>query len=113
VDEVPRKAADETHHPARSDADLEIDHGLRLTGELSASSVAGFERAIRAILQTSPRSIVVDLTDLDSIDDSGMTALLKAHLRSRQRGRAIKFIPADHEAVKQVAAFTGSEDLSD
>lgn len=110
---MPRKAADETHQPARSDAELDIDHRLRLTGELSASSVARFERAIRAILQTSPRSIVVDLTDLDSIDETGMTALLKAHLRSRQHGRPIEFVPADHEAVKQVAAFTGSEDVSD
>ena len=110
---MPRKAADETERSARSDGELDIDHRLRLTGELSASSVASFERAVRAVLQTSPRSIVVDLTNLASIDETGLTALLKAHLRSRQHGRPIEFVPAEHEAVKQVAAFTGSEDLSD
>ena len=110
---MPRKAADETENPARSAGQLDIDLRLRLSGELTGMTVGRFERAVRAALQTSPRGIVVDLTDLDTIDETGRTALLKAHLRSRQRGLPIEFVPADHETVRQVAAFTGSDELSE
>jgi anti-anti-sigma factor len=112
-DEVPRKAADEIQDSARVEGKLDIDYRLRLSGKLTGSSAGTLERAIRAALQGSPHEIVVDLTDVDSIDQTGMTALLKAHLRSRQRGLPIKFVPADHEAVKQVAAFTGADELPD
>jgi anti-anti-sigma factor len=110
---VPRKEARETEHPAQPGGALELDLTLRLSGELAGARVAEFEKALRMALQTSPREIVVDLTAVDRIDDTGLTALLKAHLRSRQRGLAMRFVPADHEAVKQLVAVTGSEEISD
>jgi anti-anti-sigma regulatory factor len=75
--------------------------------------VRDFEKAMRLALQASAREIVVDLTGVDRVDDEGLTALLKAHLRSRQRGLPIRFVPADHQAVKQVAAVTGTDEISD
>jgi anti-anti-sigma factor len=110
---VPRRDVDETEHPTRSGGTLEVDYQLRLFGELNETTVGGFEKAIRAALQASPREIVVDLTGIDLIDDAGLTALLKAHLRGRQHGRPIKFVPSDHEAVRQVVAITGSDEISD
>ena len=55
----------------------------------------------------------MDLTGVDRIDETGLTALLKAHLRSRRHGLPIKFEPSDHQAVKQLVAVTGSEEISD
>ena len=72
-----------------------------------------FEKLIRLALQASPREIVVDMTGVDRIDESGLTALLKAHLRSRQHGLPIRFVPADHQAVKQLVAVTGNGENSD
>lgn len=72
-----------------------------------------FEKAVRAALQASTREVVVDLADIDLIDDTGLTALLKAHLRARQHGLPLKLVPADHEAVKQVVAITGTNEISD
>jgi anti-sigma B factor antagonist len=92
---------------------LDVDLSLRLSGRLDGSTVVRFEKAIRAALESSPREIVVDLTGVDFIDPTGQTALLKAHLRSRQRGLPITFIPSDHEAVKQLVAVTGSDEISD
>jgi anti-anti-sigma factor len=107
------RAADETGQSARADGAIEIDHRLRVSGRLVASSVAAFEKTLGAALQGSPRSIVVDLTDVELIDEAGLTALLKAHLRSRQRGLPIEFVPSDHEAVRQVAALTGADERTD
>jgi anti-anti-sigma factor len=75
--------------------------------------VRNFENAIRLALQASPREIVVDMTGVDRIDETGLTALLKAHLRSRQHGLPIRFVPADHEAVRQLVTVTGTDEISD
>ena len=107
------KAIDETGHSARSGGTMEIACRLRLSGELVQASVASFEKAIRGALDASPQEVVVDLTGIERIDDAGLTALLKAHLRSRQRGLPISFVPSDHEAVKQLVAVTGSDEISD
>jgi anti-anti-sigma factor len=109
---VPRR---ESHDTGRSHTEgtLEIDHRLRLSGELTQATVGNFEKAIRVALQSSPREIVVDLTGIDLIDEAGLTALLKAHLRSRRHRLPITFVPAEHEAVRQLVAITGTDEASD
>jgi anti-anti-sigma factor len=110
---VPIRDPHDTEQSVPSGEALRIDYTLRLSGELTQATVGRFEKAIRAALDASPREIVVDLTGIDSIDDTGLTALLKAHLRSRQRGRPITFVPSDHEVVKQVVAVTGTDEITD
>jgi anti-anti-sigma factor len=105
--------ARETEPTTHSGGTLVLDLGLRLSGELVESTVRDFEKAMRLALQASAREIVVDLTGVERVDDAGLTALLKAHLRSRQRGLPISFVPADHEAVKQLITVTGTEETSD
>lgn len=102
--------AHQTEQSARSGGTLDVDHHLLLSGELVQATVGGFDKAIRAVLNGSPREIVVDLTEVGRIDEAGLTALLKAHLRSRQRGLPIRFVPSDHEAVKQLLTVTGTGD---
>jgi anti-anti-sigma factor len=112
-DALPQEETPETEHDARSDERLAIDHCLRLYGELTQATVRDFEKALRAVLQASPRKIVVDLNGVDHVDEAGLTALLKAHLRSRRHGLPIEFVPSDHAAVKQVVATTGTDPASD
>jgi anti-anti-sigma factor len=107
---VPRRDIQETEHSASPGGTIGIDHRLRLSGELTEATVGSFEKAIGAALDASPREVVVDLTDIDLIDDAGLTALLKAHLRSRRRGMPLKLVPTEHEAVRQVASITGNSD---
>jgi anti-anti-sigma factor len=102
-----------TEHSAQSGEALEVELWLRLSGILVGATVKDFEKAIRAALQASPREVVVDLTALERIDDTGLTALLKAHLRSRQHGLPIRFVPSDHQAVRQLVAVTGTDEISD
>jgi anti-anti-sigma regulatory factor len=75
--------------------------------------VKDFEKGIRVALQASPREVVVDLTAVERIDEAGLTALLKAHLRSRQHRLPIRFVPSDHQAVRQLATVTGNDESSD
>jgi anti-anti-sigma factor len=109
---VPRRDPQAEHY-ASPGGTLGIDQRLRLSGELTQATAGDFENATRAALQGSPRELVVDLTDVDLIDDAGLTALMKAHLRSRRRGVPLKFVPAEHEAVRQVVAITGTNEVSE
>jgi anti-anti-sigma factor len=109
---VPHRDEIETEPGQRADRPLEIEHSLRLSGELVSATVGDFEKAIGAALQGSPREVTLDLTGVETIDEAGLTALLKAHLRSRQRGFPIRFVPSDHEAVRQLVAVTGTEEIS-
>jgi anti-anti-sigma factor len=100
----------ETKGPAEPGQQLGMEFRLRLSGELAAGAgVGNLEKALRAALQASPSEIVVDLTDVELVDEAGLTALLKVHLRSRQRGLPIRFEPSDHEAVRQLVAVTGTD----
>jgi anti-anti-sigma factor len=110
---VPTRDTHETEHSTHPGGALGIDHRIRLSGELTQATVGNFEKAIRAAVQGSPREIVVDLTGIDLIDETGLTALLKAHLRSRRHGLPITFVPSDHEAVRQVVALTGTNEVSE
>lgn len=102
-----------TEHSAQSGEALDVELCLRLSGSLVRATVKDFDKAIRAALQASPRELVVDLTGVERIDESGLTALLKAHLRSRQHGLPIRFVPSDHQAVRQLVAVTGTDEISD
>jgi anti-anti-sigma factor len=104
--------AHETEHAAVPGEVLVIDLSLHLSGKLVEATVGEFEKVIRTALQASPREIVVDLAGIDLVDPTGQTALLKAHLRSRQHGHPIRFVPSEHEMVRQLAALTGTEEIS-
>jgi anti-anti-sigma factor len=110
---VPNRETNGIEHSPGSGGALEVEHCIRLFGELTEATVREFEKALTLALQTSSREIVVDLTAIESVDDTGLTALLKAHLRSRQHGLPIKFVPSDHAAVRQVVAVTGTDEISD
>jgi anti-anti-sigma factor len=105
--------AHETEHLATPGEVLEIDLSLHLSGRLVAATVGKFEKAVRVALRVAPPEIVVDLTGIDFVDPAGQTALLKAHLRGRQRGHPIRFVPAEHEMVRQLAAVTRTDETSD
>lgn len=104
-----REEGSETKGSAQPGQKLGMEFCLRLSGELAGAGVGNLEKALRAALQASPTEIVVDLSGVELVDEAGLTALLKAHLRSRQRGLPIRFEPSDHEAVRQLEAVTGTD----
>jgi anti-sigma B factor antagonist len=62
---------------------------LKLRGELDMAEIERFEAALADLEQARPPEIVVDLTDLDFIDSSGLSALLDADARARHEQRRL------------------------
>jgi anti-sigma B factor antagonist len=86
---------------------------LGLSGELDLASADELDEAIQVAEEGPARAIVLDLTDLQFIDSTGLQVLLKAHARSKENGRRLRFAPSSHEAVRQLIAVTGTGEIFD
>jgi anti-anti-sigma factor len=83
---------------------------LTLRGELDLASVPALEDRLAALEQSSPRRILIDLTDLTFIDSSGLRVLLLADGRAREQERELVFTEST-ATVRRVFEMTGALDL--
>ena len=89
----------------RVDLDEAVQAGvLRLHGELDVAAIPIFEAELE---QVSMRELViVDLTDLEFIDSSGIGALVRADQRAAEAGRRFALIRGSGQ-VSQLLELTG------
>jgi anti-sigma B factor antagonist len=85
---------------------------LGLSGELDLSSTENLDEAIRQAEKSDARAIVVDLTELQFTDSTGLSVLLGAYSRNRE-GRRLSFVPSRHEAVTRLLAITDTTEMLD
>lgn len=75
------------------------------TGELDLASVPVFDQAMEKVEADAPATIVIDLTDLDFLDSSGLRAIVLADERARERGSRLAVVPGP-EMVRRVFEIT-------
>ena len=80
---------------------------LVLSGELDVGSADALEQQVRTIQETSVRELVVDLSELDFIDSSGLRAILHIDAFANDRGWRLRLIPGPEE-VQRVFELTGT-----
>jgi anti-anti-sigma factor len=66
-------------------------------GEVTFSNVGEFERKLERAFGDGARNLVIDLTEVTFIDSSGLSALLTASTRARERGGAVALVLAQGE----------------
>ena len=79
---------------------------VSLSGELDVASAGKLDEAIRQAEESDARAIVVDLSDLEFTDSTGLSVLLGAYNRNREEGRGLTFVASEHEAVTRLLAIT-------
>jgi anti-sigma B factor antagonist len=79
---------------------------VSISGELDLVSAGKLDEAIRQAEESDAPAIVVDLTDLEFIDSTGLSVLLGAYRRNREEGRRLTFVRSEHEAVTRLLAIT-------
>jgi anti-anti-sigma factor len=76
--------------------------GLRLHGDLDASGA----EVLQALVTEFDHVAHIDLADVDTIDSSGLFALVAADTRARQCGVRLTLVPP-HAAARRIFAWTG------
>ena len=79
---------------------------LRVAGELDYGECATFRMHIDRILRGTPAATIVDLSDLDFLDSSGLGVLLGALRRAREREGSVRIVCA-RENVLKIFRITG------
>jgi anti-sigma B factor antagonist len=80
---------------------------LVLSGELDADGCPGFEAELARAESDDAKTIVVDLTDVEFIDSSGIGVLVAAVRRSEQDSGRLRFIPSQSEDVQRLLELCG------
>lgn len=78
---------------------------LRLSGELDLSSVPEVRRAIRELIEENSVSFVINLTQLEFIDSSGLGVLVGGLARVREKQGEIK-IACNNRRILRVFEMT-------
>jgi anti-anti-sigma factor len=66
-------------------------------GEVTFSNVAALHHKLEAAFGEGTHSLVIDLSEVTFIDSSGLSALLAASSRARERGGAVALVLAQGE----------------
>jgi anti-sigma B factor antagonist len=76
---------------------------LSITGAINHASSPAFQDAVAAA--TAPR-LIVDLTEMPSVDSMAVGALVRAFVSCHKTGRKLAFVGMNHR-VKNVLEITG------
>jgi anti-anti-sigma factor len=82
---------------------------LRLHGELDLATAPTLEQALAEALEAGGAQLILDLSDLNFIDSTGIAILIGAISRDGDRPE-IFFIPSKAPAVARVLKLTGVEE---
>jgi anti-sigma B factor antagonist len=82
---------------------------VAIGGEITFSNVNGLGRQLAEALQGGARNLVIDLTAVEFIDSSGLSALLTASSQARERGGAVALVHG--ERPPSIFRFHGVERL--
>jgi len=82
---------------------------LTLTGELDLASAPTLEDELGKALTGAGGRVVVDLRELEFIDSTGLSVLVKAHQRAQERDSEFAVVRGGAQ-VQRLLALTGLED---
>lgn len=66
---------------------------FRLTGLLDAFSEPTFSKVIGKCIDDGPKNIVLDLSQIDFVDSSGLGALVQTAKRAQNNGGTLQIVP--------------------
>jgi len=80
-----------------------------VSGELDLASGPALEHELARALASRPRVLVIDLRELEFIDSTGLSILIKAHQRAQAEGRRFAVVKGPSQ-VQRLLGLTGLEE---
>lgn len=81
---------------------------IEVGGELDYGSVSSFRERVLRVIEQYGRRIVVDLTDLDFMDSSGLGALVSLWRRAGESGGSLR-VANPNSSIARMFRWTGLE----
>jgi anti-sigma B factor antagonist len=82
---------------------------IALSGELDLASSGALEDELARVATSGVTQIVVDLRDLEFMDSTGLSTLVKAHQRAEVAGQQFGLVRGPQQ-VQRLLSLTGVED---
>jgi anti-sigma B factor antagonist len=79
---------------------------LALGGELDLAAASSLDEELGQALQSGSQVIVIDLKDLEFIDSTGLSVLVRAHQRAQETGLQLGLINPGAQ-VERLLSLTG------
>ncbi len=92
------------------DAELRDAPGVAVRGEVDINTVPDLETALDEAIRESVGAFIVDLSDLDFIDSSGLHVLMRARGLLGREDRALALV-CPHGPVRRVFELSGHSEL--
>jgi anti-sigma B factor antagonist len=75
---------------------------IKLHGELDLASAPAFTAELEETRSQDQSAIVIDLTELEFMDSTGLRSILIAHERCEQNGRRFALIPGGRQVARML-----------
>jgi anti-sigma B factor antagonist len=84
------------------------DHATVITvsGELDLASSPALEEELERVAQSDAEVVVVDLRELEFMDSTGLSVLVRAHQRAAEQGRRLGLVNGSQQ-VQRLLRLTG------
>jgi anti-sigma B factor antagonist len=77
-----------------------------VSGELDLAAASSLEEELGQALESGSKVIVIDVTDLDFIDSTGLSVLVRAHQRAQETGLQLGLVNPGAQ-VERLLSLTG------
>ena len=80
-----------------------------VSGELDLASSAALEDELVRVAESGVTQLVIDLRELEFMDSTGLSTLVKAHQRAEETGQGFGLVRGPQQ-VQRLLSLTGVED---
>jgi anti-sigma B factor antagonist len=82
---------------------------ISVSGELDLASSPALEEELERVAQSDAQVVVVDLRNLEFMDSTGLSVLVRAHQRAEEDGRRLGLVNGSQQ-VQRLLTLTGVAD---
>jgi anti-sigma B factor antagonist len=82
---------------------------IAVSGELDLASSPALQEEIDRVASSEAKLLIIDLRELDFMDSTGLSVLVRAHQRAEEQGRQLAMVKGPQQ-VQRLLSLTGVAD---
>lgn len=82
---------------------------IAVSGELDIASSAALDETLAHVIESDGELVVLDLRELEFMDSTGLSVLVRAHQRAEENGRRLGLVNGSQQ-VQRLLTLTGVAD---